>query len=51
MLGQPRAGLEMPHNGAAVAFGDGARLRERLASLPLSSGGKIRAGIRPRSRL
>jgi hypothetical protein len=51
MLGQPRTGFQMPHDNAAVALGDGAGLGERLSSLPLSGGGKIRAGIRPRSRL
>ena len=51
MLGQPRAGFKMPRDGAAVALGDGAGFRERLASLSLCGGGKIRAGIRPRSRL
>lgn len=43
MLGQPRAGREMTDDGAPVALLDGAGFRERLLSLPLGGGGKIRA--------
>lgn len=43
MLGQSRADLETPYDGPAVALLDGAGFRERLLSLPLSRGGKIRA--------
>jgi hypothetical protein len=43
MLGQACAGFETPHDEASVALLDGARFRERLLSLALGSGGKIRA--------
>ena len=43
MPGQPCAGLQMPLDGAAMSLGGRAGLRQRLASLILGSGGKIRA--------
>jgi hypothetical protein len=43
MTGQPRTGLQMPLNRAAVPFGRRAGLRQRLASLIFGSGGKNRA--------
>jgi len=43
MLGQSRADLETPHDDAPVALLDGAGFRERLLSLSLGRGGKIRA--------
>ena len=43
MSGQPRAGLQMPLNDAAVALAAGAGLRQRRLSLLFGSGGKNRA--------
>ena len=43
MPGQPRTGLQMPLDDAAMPFGCRAGLRQRLASLILGSGGKNRA--------
>jgi len=43
MLGQTRAGLQVPFDKPAVPFARRTRLRERLLSLMLGSGGKIRA--------
>ena len=43
MPGQPRTGLQMPLDDAAMPFGRRAGLRQRLASLILGSGGKNRA--------
>lgn len=44
MPGQPRTGLKMPLNDAAVPRALGAGLRERRLSLTFRSGGKNRAG-------
>jgi hypothetical protein len=42
MLGQPRTGREMTHDGAPVALLDGVGFSERLLPLALGRGGKIR---------
>ena len=43
MPGQPRAGLQMPLDSAAMTLGGRAGLRQRLAPLIFGSGGKSRA--------
>jgi hypothetical protein len=43
MSGQPRTGLQMPLNSAAMPLGCRARLRQRCLSLAFGSGGKNRA--------
>ena len=45
MPGQPRAGLQMPLDRAAVPLGQGACLRQRRLSLIFGGGGKIPAEI------
>ena len=45
MLGQTRAGLEMPLHPSSVPLTRSASFRERLLPLLLGSGGKIRAEI------
>ena len=51
MPGQPRAGLQMPPDMAAVSLGNRAGLRQRRSSLLFGGGGKTGLKIRCRSGL